>query len=433
MKLASALVVIIALLSAAPGQAQEVRSGGHVVWFAFAAPGEGPQNDPAYAAFRKGYSLIMEERWVEARVALEEIPKRFPKSPYVDDAAYWSAYALAQTDRKAALSAYAQFLERFPRSRYFEDATADFATLHAVEAPKASVDSVVIRWRVADPSRAMAIQERGMRSLELAVRRMERALRSGGPAGTPFASEHTFAWGEQIDQATRRKLEALTALGDIREDEQGFRTLQDLARDPRQPPAFRSVALRSLTRFSKFDPLPVFVDLARTDTCRTIQETAILCIGQVPAERERAMESLAGLYARLPRRDDQRQLAIIDAAASLGTPRALTFLVEVARSAPDMELQTTAIDNITVAGRDKARNVELLIDLYRSLPPERVQAREAALYGVAEMGTDRAVDFLTEVAHSSSDDNLRRDAVIYLGTIGGTKARNALYEILRSP
>jgi HEAT repeat protein len=49
------------------------------------------------------------------------------------------------------------------------------------------------------------------------------------------------------------------------------------------------------------------------------------------------------------------------------------------------------------------------------------------------MGTDRAVDFLAQVARDSSEDELRRDAVIYLGTIGGPKARNALYEILRSP
>ena len=48
------------------------------------------------------------------------------------------------------------------------------------------------------------------------------------------------------------------------------------------------------------------------------------------------------------------------------------------------------------------------------------------------MGNDKAVDFLKNVAMSDEDFDLRRDAVYYLGNIGGEKARSALYEILKS-
>jgi HEAT repeat protein len=41
------------------------------------------------------------------------------------------------------------------------------------------------------------------------------------------------------------------------------------------------------------------------------------------------------------------------------------------------------------------------------------------------------VDFLTTIALRHDDYELRRDAVYYLGNIGGEKARAALYEILR--
>jgi HEAT repeat protein len=279
----------------------------------------------------------------------------------------------------------------------------------------------------------LIIQEHGIRSLEFAVRRMQRALRFTTSGGFVTLNEGFPDADADLDRETRTRLEALVARGETRGDEEAFRALRQLARDQRRPPQVRSVALRSLSRSSRFDPLPVLVDAARSDSAWSVQETAILCIGQVPGEPEKAMESLTQLYGQLPRADARRRLAVIDAAASLGTPRALTFLVQVARTSPDTVLQTTAVDNIAAAGRDKHRNVELLIDLYRSLPMGHRLARETALYGVAEMGTDRAVDFLAQVARDSSDDELRRDAVIYLGTIGGPKARNALYEILQSP
>jgi HEAT repeat protein len=54
------------------------------------------------------------------------------------------------------------------------------------------------------------------------------------------------------------------------------------------------------------------------------------------------------------------------------------------------------------------------------------------VYEVADVGNDRAVEFLLRVAKSDADYNLRSDAVYYLGNIGGDKARTALYEILKS-
>lgn len=429
MKPALFLIPVLLMIAAIQAGAQEPRAGRPLQWFAYV--GAGAADDRAYAAYRKGYEYIMEERWAEARKTLEELRKLYPQSPYVEDAAYWSAYALAQTDRRKALSAYALFLERFPRSRYAEDATADFAALRAAEGQKARTDSVAMR--LSEVSRVLIIQEHGIRSLEFAVRRMHRALRFTTSGGSVTLNEGFPEAAADLDRETRTRLETLAAVGETRGDEEAFRALRELARDPRHPPQVRSVALRSLSRFSRFDPLPVLVDAARSDSAWSVQETAILSIGQVPGEREKAMESLAKLYGQLPRPDARRRLAVIDAAASLGTSRALTFLVQVARTSPDTVLQSTAIDNIAAAGRDKHRSVELLIDLYRSLPTGHRLARETALYGVAEMGTDRAVDFLAQVARDSSEDELRQDAVIYLGTIGGTRARNALDEILRSP
>ena len=425
---ASALVLLLA--ASAAGLAQERETGSVMVWFAY-APHETPQDDPAYTVYRKGYGLVMEERWVEAHRIFEELQQRFPRSSFADDAAYWSAYALSQIDRRKAIESYQRFFRKYPRSRYVEEATVDFAALRATEAPAARLDSMAEEFE--RQNHLTILQEHRLRSLELVVQRMNRALRFGVSSNGLILIEEFPPAATQLDEEMRHKLESLVVRGETRGDEQAFRTLQEMARDTRKPPTVRSVAVRSLARLSRFDPLPVLVEVARTDTSWSVQEAAILSIGQAPVGPDRALETLARLYAQLPDPDDQRRLAVLDAAATVGTPRAVTFLAQVARNATDSVLQATAIDNITAAGRDTHRNVELLIELYRSLPAERRSARATALYGVAEMGTDRAVDFLVDVARNDRDRDLRRDAVIYLGAIGGPKARGALREVLQSP
>ena len=52
-------------------------------------------------------------------------------------------------------------------------------------------------------------------------------------------------------------------------------------------------------------------------------------------------------------------------------------------------------------------------------------------YSIADIGNEQAIDFLGKVARTSDDYDLRREAVYYLGSIGGEKARAVLYEILK--
>jgi HEAT repeat protein len=52
-------------------------------------------------------------------------------------------------------------------------------------------------------------------------------------------------------------------------------------------------------------------------------------------------------------------------------------------------------------------------------------------YSIAEVGNDKAVDFLTNVALTHENYDLRTNAVYYLGSIGSEKARASLYRILK--
>ncbi len=124
--------------------------------------------------------------------------------------------------------------------------------------------------------------------------------------------------------------------------------------------------------------------------------------------------------------------AAMDALTNFSKHDVLQVFVEIATKDTNKDIQGFAIDFIGEHGSDKNQRVTVLADLYRSLPRSRTDQRQTIVYTIADVGNDRAVDFLKNVAMSDEDFDLRRDAVYYLGNIGGEKARSALYEILKA-
>jgi HEAT repeat protein len=109
----------------------------------------------------------------------------------------------------------------------------------------------------------------------------------------------------------------------------------------------------------------------------------------------------------------------------------LPVFVRIARSDTSMEIQLSAISLIRLGRGDRNRKVESLEEIFRKIPEDRLRQRIAALYAIAEVGNDRAVDFLAQVARENSSVDLRSDAIFYLGNIGTARARAALFQILR--
>jgi HEAT repeat protein len=106
--------------------------------------------------------------------------------------------------------------------------------------------------------------------------------------------------------------------------------------------------------------------------------------------------------------------------------------VEITRKDTSDELVSQAIDVIGELNIDKNRRVSTLEEVFRSLPGRRTEDRQTVVYAVANVGNDRAVEFLKSVALGDSDLDLRKDAVYFLGNIGTPRSRQALQDILRS-
>ncbi|MFN0158439.1 MAG: HEAT repeat domain-containing protein [Bacteroidota bacterium] len=321
-------------------------------------------DDPAYSTYREGYTLILNERWDEARKKLADVIAKHPKSDYADDARYWTAYALRHQDHKKARAAYEAFVEAYPKSSYYDDAVADLAQLESdgvyVIAPGEGTPTAISITK--SPGGGYSVAPH-MRDVERQLRRQSRSMaRWRHPAmsiGTPMAFENR----RELDPETRLKMEALYALGEAKEDEKSFSTLRDIALDSKQALALREASLDVLVDFKKHDILPVLMEIALKDTHE--------------------------------------------------------------------QLQAYAIDFIGNEAPDKNKSVGLLIELFNNIPKHRVETVETIFYAIAEVGNDKAVDFLRTVALTHDNYQFRRDAVYYLGNIGGEKARSALYEILK--
>jgi tetratricopeptide (TPR) repeat protein len=380
------------------------------------------KRDPAYKIYKEGYDLVLDERWEEARKKLREVAKTYPKSEYVDDAEYWSAYALMHIDKKKAAESYERFIQRFPKSQYYDDAVADLSDLKGGAFVRATssasgpsvatssssrmytTDSTGAHWTVfthpadGSPSESMGPTPKTGRGVPKpgswngktlfgyrfkygtapAARQLSQALRLQSRTlnairlprtlvGTPVPMpEMAPGWNDRdddLDQETRLKMEALEELGSGKQDSTAFRALRDIVLDRSQNPRLRMAAMEGLVDFKKYDVLPVFLEAAKKDTSQ--------------------------------------------------------------------EIQNAAIDNIGMLTNDKNRSVETLIELFDVIPRSRNDQRENVFYSIAEVGNERAVDFLAKVARTHENYDLRREAVYYLGSIGSDHARAALYEILQ--
>ena len=348
-----------------------------------AAASPDDQGDPSSKMYKEGYNLIMDEEWDSARKTLEQMLVKYPKSTHLDEAKYWIAYALKHTDRKKAKDAYRKFLKEYPKSKYYDDAVADLNDIEAnwlvyTTSSDSSTGTAVSVSRSGNPVAWTRMGEKMVKDQAHFVRQLHQSLRVmraprpfavGKPLTVPrvsvipYSSLGALAGEEPVDEKTRLKMDALYALGETREDSTSFQTLRDVAVDRTQPRQLRNAAMDALSEFKKFDVLPVFVDIAKTDTNEEIQAVAIDYIGQL--------------------------------------------------------------------SKNKNRSVEALSELFGSIPKHRHEQLETVLSSIAEIGNDKAVDFLAGVAKSHENYELRSQAVYYLGNIGGDKAREALYEVLK--
>jgi HEAT repeat protein len=108
---------------------------------------------------------------------------------------------------------------------------------------------------------------------------------------------------------------------------------------------------------------------------------------------------------------------------------ALPVFVALAKNDTNETMRLISLDYLAQAPGDKS--VDALIEVFHTIPPQQAEISARVFYTIAEVGNDKAVDFLSTVARTHNDLTLRREAVFYLGAIGSERSRAALQTILR--
>jgi len=131
----------------------------------------------------------------------------------------------------------------------------------------------------------------------------------------------------------------------------------------------------------------------------------------------------------------QLRLWAVYSLGSLRQPEARTALLEIARADALPDLQRSAIEVYAQSAPERGKAVDELIALFEQFSGKgstRDPRLGTTLYAIASIGDARATDFLAKVARTHPDDDIRNSAVLYLGSMGTERSRNALIQLLRA-
>lgn len=513
----------------------------------------GDQDDPGYKAYKTGYNLVLEEKWSDVRKAFGDLIVKYPKSKYVDDAAYWVAYSWRFSDRGKAVEAYKKFLKDYKDSNYYDDAVADLTRLEtpAVVAgtPSPRATSSVEMERLARDVDRLArgvgpVVAPGARTippgvsgrdddpeLKMRVEALQALARSSKDGNTftllkeialdkdqpremresafymlrEFKDQDVTSVYLQVirgDSDTKVKQNALYWMGQSGRngDEKVFTLLKEVALDTKQDREIRESAIYSLRQLNRSDVTNVLVQIAKNDPNRQIRQTALYWIGQsARTDKEAAFQTLKefaldqkqdrevresaiyslkeikgdeslDLFIQIAKNDPDERIrstalywigqsanrdpekvfkiykdflqdknqptkvreSVIYSLSQLRHEGVADLLIQTAKNEQEERLQSSAIYYIGQLGKKGSKSIETLVTLFEGMPKDRSKPLENILYAIASVGTEQSVEFLGKVAKTHENYDVRRQAVYYLGNIGGEKARAVLYDILKN-
>ncbi|MCI0706856.1 MAG: HEAT repeat domain-containing protein [Ignavibacteriae bacterium] len=386
------------------------------------ADGDSPQQDPGYQTYKDGYNLVLQEKWVDARKKLAEVASKFPKSRYVDDAHYWIAYSWMSEQPKKAAQLYREFFKKYPNSNYFDDAVADLGRLEgnaaadSVRTAKAEYEAQLLKERIRQmepPAPVAAVTPPGV-------------VVSPSPSATATPSPPR---NHDDDPELRIKKDVIEALG-RNPNESAFKTLSDIALDPKQPHELRESAMYALHRFDREKVLGLYVQLAQNDPDMKVREHAVYEIGRLARNNDANALKLLQQYVLDGKQPRKVRESAMHGLREVRGADALNILLQVAKNDADQNMRQSALYYI---GQYARKNDEQALKVLRDYALDRTQqkeVRETALHSLKEIKNADALAVYLEIAKNDPDDKLRQTALYYIGQFARSNDEKA-YQILK--
>ena len=412
--------------------------------------------DPADSLYRAAREALNRGEYRRAAQLFNEVTKKFPKSEYALDCAYWEAFSRYRAggtdDLRQAL-------------RILDEGRVQFASLKR----EGSVDVQALRARVQG-----ALAARGD---EKAAADLKRDLLQNGGCDREEISVRAEALGAlgQMDRASAMPMvrKVLARRDDctvelrrralfivVRDpDADGVALIIDVAKNDTDQ-GIRSEAMRWLPRVAGDNAVPQLEELLRTSTDEQTQRSVISALGSIDSDRARKavrtiiersdaaervrydailslsreregravstdeVNYLRSLYQKIdaPRLRE----AVLTSVSRIETPENVQFLLGVARNENETtSLRATALQRL---GRMNSVGLNDIAKLYDVADSRSL--REQILYALYQRKEPEAVDKLIEIARKDTDPQIRRTAISLLARRDDPRARKWLQEII---
>jgi HEAT repeat protein len=326
------------------------------------------QNAAAARIFREGRDLIGDEEWEEAEGKFRSFVANYPKEKNLDAALYWLAFTeIKQEKYHEAEQQLKRLLAEFPRSNWADDASAL---------------RVQIAQEVGNPE--VINQTLNEDDVEVKIVALQSLFESNPERGLAYVTEMMKPGSKANPQLKEAGIELLRRYGGPK----ASALLLDIIRN--QPDQkLRVTAIQTLGRTGDESLLPLLKDLATTSTDEEVTEAAVFAISRYEGAGARAL------------------------------------LLDLARNAKSVEVRKHAIFGLSKDGDDA---FEELMRIYAS--DSDTEVKKQIVFALKRMGTERAIARLYEIARNSGEDEeVRKDALHWLGQSGDQKAVDFLIQM----
>jgi HEAT repeat protein len=360
-------------------------------------------NTPAMKMFRAGRDRIENEEWAKAAETFRRFLDAYPRDNDVDAALYWYAYALKrQGDTRQAANALKRLIKEHERSGWRDEADAMLTELAPALGQPQIIDDAL-----------------GRENEELKIIALQSLFASNPERALGFVAD----WLKPNSTASRRMKESAVSL---------------------------------LGAHGGKQAIPILLDIARNQPDAKLRQTAIHRLGE--AGGENVMDELMRIYSADPDANIRRQ--VLHALAEMHGARAHAKLLEIAQNGgEDIELRKTAINRL--AERDgafdalariydadrtleirkrllnafsesgDARALSKLLEVART--GDNVELRKFALRRLGDKNNEAMLDELMSVYQAERDTGVKREILNAFSDMKSPRAKAKLYEVARNP
>jgi HEAT repeat protein len=386
-------------------------------------------NTASMQIFREGRDQIEAQNWQKAAEIFNQFITGYPKDKDLDAALYWYGYALQKQDRKEeAKVPLRRLIERFPGSSWRHEAEALLVALGDQEAVKTGLERDNCEIKIlalqslfqADEERAVAIVMDAIKANPTQCQNFQAVAVSmlasnGGARAVPVLLDVA-----RSNPDLRLRLTAIRALGEQR-NEQITDELIKLY-DTDKTKEIRYQVLRALAERQDERARQKLWEIARQGETPEVRIEAIRRLsdhGRLP------LDEMIKLY------DSESSLAIkqglLRAFAENNDPRAQAKLLDVARTAQQVELRGYAIRQL--GDKDDEQTVTQFVSMYDTEQNPQVKMMLIRAFGDSKQKV--AVRKLMTIARSDQSVELRKVAVRFLGQSKDPEALKYLEDLLK--